>query len=181
MPLVSDLSMTLRLLLFPALAAAGIFLTSCASTGPQTNPAVTASVNAHDVNQATTQKIIMGQPLDYSDIYNLVSKGVPSNVIVGYLISTKRVYNLSFAQLQSLRSAGAAPQVLNYLTETQGFYGNNSPKQVAKTKQQLEQKGQYLDSRHYQDQAPFAYNEPIVDGWYDSAYSESLYSPFSFN
>lgn len=173
--------MTLRLLILPALAAAGMFLTSCASTGPATNPAVTSAVSSRGVNQATTQKIIMGQPLDYSDIYNLVSKGVPSNVIIGYLTSTKKVYNFSFAQLQSLRSAGASAQVLNYLSETQGFYGNNSPKQIALSKKQQEQKGEYLNSRHYQDQAPFAYNQPEIDDWYDSAYTESLYSPFSFN
>lgn len=33
----------------------------------------------------------------------------------------------------------------------------------------------------YQDEQPFAYNAPEVDYWYNSAYEESLYSPFSFN
>lgn len=173
--------MTPRLLILPALAAAGMFLSSCASTGPQTNPTVTSAVTAAGVNQATTQKVVDGQPLEYSDIYNLVSKDVPSNIIVGYLTSTRKIYNLSFSQLQNLRSAGASSQLLNYLSETQGFYGTSTPAQTALTKKTGEAKRAYMNSRTYQDQAPFGYNEPIVDGWYDSAYSESLYSPFSFN
>ena len=39
----------------------------------------------------------------------------------------------------------------------------------------------YYNTPGYQDQQPFAYNEPIADGFYDSGYEESLYSPFSFN
>jgi hypothetical protein len=41
--------------------------------------------------------------------------------------------------------------------------------------------GQYTNSPRYQDEQPFAYNEPAIDGFYDSGYEESLYSPFSFN
>jgi len=171
--------MTLRLLTLPALAAAGMLFSSCASSGPQTNPAITTAVSSRGVDQGTYLKMSKGQVLDYTDIYNLVSKGVPSNIIVGYLTSTRKVYNLSFAQLQSLRSAGASSQVLNYLTETQGFYGVNTPKQLTKAK--MEQKGEYYNSPHYQDQQPFAYNQPEIDDWYDSGYEESLYSPFSFN
>lgn len=33
----------------------------------------------------------------------------------------------------------------------------------------------------YQDEQPFAYNAPAVDYWYNSAYEESLYSPFAFD
>lgn len=39
----------------------------------------------------------------------------------------------------------------------------------------------YYNTRQYQQEQPFAYNEPWVDDFYDSSYEESLYSPFSFN
>ncbi len=41
--------------------------------------------------------------------------------------------------------------------------------------------GSSANSPHYQDEQPFAYKEPAVDGFYNSGYEESLYSPFSFN
>ncbi len=162
--------------LVPALA--GFLLLGCAS-GPQVDPAVTSAASSRGVAPGTVQKMTAARPLDYGDISNLVAKGVPTNTIVGYLNSTRKVYDFSYAQLADLKSAGATPQLLNYLTETQGFYGNNSPKQKARTAKM--QKGEYYNSPLYQDQAPFAYNQPIVDDWYDSGYEESLYSPFSFN
>ncbi|MFZ4682165.1 MAG: hypothetical protein ACOYMS_06665, partial [Terrimicrobiaceae bacterium] len=89
------------------------------------------------------------------------------------------VYNFTYGQLQSLKAAGATPQLLNYLSETQGFYGVNTPKQKARLSG--EQKRAYYNTPGYQDQQPFAYNQPEIDDWYDSGYEESLYSPFSFN
>lgn len=44
-----------------------------------------------------------------------------------------------------------------------------------------EPKPEALDTPGYQDEQPFAYNEPAIDGFYDSGYEESLYSPFSYN
>ncbi len=159
-------------------AACALLVAACASS-PQVSPALTASLSSHGVSQATTDKIAGGRVLDYSDIMNLVQSGVPSNTVVSYLQSTRKVYDFSYSQLQGLKSAGASPQVLNYLTETQGFYGVNTPAQ----KQRLsgEQKRAYFNSPNYQNQQPFAYNEPVVDDFYDSSYEESLYSPFSFN
>jgi hypothetical protein len=170
--------MTFRLLRFSALAASGIFLAACASS-PQVDPAISAALSSHGVNQGTYDKVVNGQVLDYDDIKTLVQQDVSSNVIVAYLTSTRKVYDFTFAQLQGLKSAGASPQVLNYLTETQGFYGVNTPKQTARVKN--EQKRAYFNSPGYQNQQPFAYNQPAIDGWYDSGYEESLYSPFSFN
>jgi len=168
-----------RFFLFPLPAlAALVFVTAC-SSGPQVDPAVTSAASSRGVDSGTVLKMQSARVLDYQDIENLVSKGVPSNVIVGYLNSTRKVYDFTYAQLAGLKSAGATPQLLNYLTETQGFYGNNSPKQKAHVAKM--QKDQYYNSPYYQDQAPFAYNAPIVDDWYDSGYEESLYSPFSFN
>lgn len=155
-----------------------IFVVGCAS-GPQVDPAITSAASSRGVNPGTVLKMSSARVLDYDDIQNLASKGVPSSTIVAYLNSTRKVYDFSYAQLAGLKSAGATPQLLNYLTETQGFYGNNSPRQKAKVAKM--QKDQYFNSPYYQDKQPFAYNEPVVDDWYDSAYEESLYSPFSFN
>jgi len=161
-----------------AIAALALTLGGCASS-PQVDPQITAAVSSRGVNSGTALKMNNGRALDYQDIENLVSRNVPANVIVGYLNSTRAVYNFSYAQLAGLKSAGASPQVLNYLSETQGFYGNNSPKQKTSTAKM--QKDQYYNSPYNQDKAPFAYNAPIIDDWYDSGYEESLYSPFSFN
>jgi len=167
-----------RLLRLSALAVPFALLAACA-TAPQTDPAVAATLSSHNVPASTTEKMNAGRVLGYDDILGLVQKDVPSSVIVGYLNSTRKVYNFSYAQLQSLKSAGATSQLLNYLTETQGFYGHNSPAQTARLKG--EQKRAYFNTPLYQDQQPFAYNPPVIDDWYDSGYEESLYSPFSFN
>jgi hypothetical protein len=164
----------IRLLLATALA-----LTVGCASGPQGNPAVTAAASSRGVSSGTVEKMANAQPLDFGDIQNLVAKQVPASTIVAYLNSTRKVYDFSYAQLASLKSAGATSELLNYLTETQGFYGNNSPRQKAKVAKM--QKDQYYNSPLNQDKAPFAYNPPAVDDWYDSGYEESLYSPFSFN
>ncbi len=160
------------------IAIAAVCVTGCAS-GPQGDPAVTAAATSRGVNPGTVLKMSNARVLDYDDIQNLVGKGVPAGTIVAYLNSTRKVYDFSYAQLAGLKTAGATPQLLNYLTETQGFYGNNSPVQKAKVAKM--QKDQYYNSPYYQDRQPFAYNQPAVDDWYDSGYEESLYSPFSFN
>jgi hypothetical protein len=156
-----------------------LILAACATTQSQIDPAISSTLSAKNVSAATQAKMNAGQVLDYNDILGLVQKGVPTEVIVGYLNSTRKVYNFTYAQLQGLKAAGATSQLLNYLTETQGFYGHNSPAQTARL--HGEQKRAYFNTPLYQDQQPFAYNPPIIDDWYDSAYEESLYSPFSFN
>lgn len=163
---------------FLLLFLSAVLMAGCAS-GPQVDPAITSAASSRGVNPGTVLKMTNARVLDYDDIQNLVSKGVPASTMVAYLNSTRKVYDFSYAQLAGLKSAGATPQLLNYLTETQGFYGNNSPRQKAKVAKM--QKDQYFNSPYYQDRQPFAYNEPVIDDWYDSAYEESLYSPFSFN
>ena len=153
-----------------------IFFPSCAN-GPTVDPQVTSAVSACHVPSGTSDKMIRGQHLDYNDITNLVKSGVPSHIIVGYLRSTEVVYNFTYAQLRHLRAMGATPEVLNYLSETQGFYGNNKASSAGfKIPNYIK-----TNSMLNQDKQPFFYNEPIVDDWYDSAYEESCYSPFSFN
>jgi hypothetical protein len=166
-------------LLSRVLATLGaVALAGCAS-GPTVDPQITAAVSAHGVNSATYNKIYNGDGLDYGDILNLVVKKVPTRVIVGYLQSTEKVYNLTYSQLANLKSAGATPQLLNFLSETQGFYGYHTTASAQRQKQH--QKDEYYRDSAYQNEQPFAYDEPAVDGWYDSGYEESLYSPFSMN
>jgi hypothetical protein len=164
----------LRRLLFPALSV--VWLAACAST-PQVNPALAASISAHGVDQGTYDKITQGQVLDYNDIRALVVKKVPTAIVIGYLQSTRKAYDFSYGQLQDLKSAGASPQLLNYLTETQGFYGVHTPRQTARLTG--EQKRAYFNTPGYQSQGPF--NTPLIDEWADPGYEESLYSPFSFD
>ncbi len=148
----------------------------CAS-GPKVDPQITAAVAASHVDKGTYDKIFNAQVLGYDDIRNLVQGHLPSHVIVGYLRSTQHVYDFTYAQLSGLKAAGARPHLLNYLTETQGFYGNNqAAKSSGKTPKYVKN-----NSMLNQDKQPFFYNAPIVDDWYDSAYTESSYSPFSFN
>jgi hypothetical protein len=138
---------------------------------------VTAAVAAGHVNQETYNKVFHAQALNENDIKALVQGKVPSHIIAGYLRSTQRVYNFTYAQLADLKSAGAKPQLLNYLTETQGFYGNNKPLKSAQKTPKYVRDHSMLE----QDKQPFFYNAPMIDDWYDSAYTESCYSPFSFN
>ena len=162
------------------LAASALLLpllfVGCAS-GPNVDPQITAAVAAAHVNAGTADKINNARPLDFQDIENLASSHVPTHIVVGYLRSTQQVYNFSYAQLATLKADGAKPHLLNYLTETQGFYGNNRPpKQGAKVPNAVK-----YNTKLNQDQQPFYYNAPLVDDWYDSAYTESCYSPFSFD
>jgi hypothetical protein len=153
-------------------------LAGCAS-GPQVDPQVTAAVAARNVPSATYDKIYNARPLNYNDIENLVVKKVPSQIIVSYLQSTEKTYDFTYTQLAGLKSAGASSQLLNYLSESQGFYGYYTSASAAHAKKR--QKDEYYRDSQYQNEQPFAYNEPVVDDWYDSGYEESLYSPFSMN
>jgi hypothetical protein len=168
--------MTERLFRLSLMAIPVLWLSACASA-PQVNPAVAAALSSRGVDQGTYAKVTQGSVLDYNDILNLLEKKVPANIIIGYLQSTRKAYNFSYSQLEGLKAAGATPQLLNYLTETQGFYGVTSPKQTARLTG--EQKRAYFDTPGYQAQGPFS--TPLVDELADPAFEESLYSPFSFN
>lgn len=152
-------------------------LTGGCTSSPKVDPQITAAVAADHVAQGTYDKISNAQALDYNDITALVQARVPTHIIVGYLRSTQRIYDYNYAQLSALKAAGAKPHLLNYLTETQGFYGNNTPMKSGGKVPKYVRNNSMLN----QDKQPFFYNAPIVDDWYDSAYTESSYSPFSFN
>jgi hypothetical protein len=158
---------------------AALFLTGCATTGQKVNPQVTNALAAHGVKGVVAAKVANAEPLDYGDIETLVRAGVPSGIVESYLQSTQRTYNFSNDQLKTLQAAGAGSQLLNYLEDGGNFYGN-SPKRGAGSGP-AEQNARRVNSPLYQDEQPFAYNAPAVDYWYNSAYEESLYSPFSFN
>lgn len=154
------------------------FLSSCVNT-PMVDPQVTSVVRDHQVAPQTSSKVDHGQHLDYNDITNLVKGRVPTYIIVGYLRSTEATYHFTYRQLRHLRAMGATRELVNYLSETEGFYGSHkilSSGSAFKTPKYIRD-----NSILNQDQQPFFYNEPIVDDWYDSSYEESCYSPFSFN
>lgn len=153
-----------------------VLLSGCAS-GPQVDPQISSAVASAHVEQGTAWKVNHAQPLDYTDIRNMASAHVPSHITIGYLRSTQRPYNFSASQLAALKTAGAKPHLLSYLTETEGFYGP-APKQNTAGKVP---KWIKTNSKLEQDQQPYYYNAPLIDDWYDSAYTESCYSPFSFD
>jgi hypothetical protein len=154
-----------------------LFLCSGCATGPKVDPQITAAVAAANVNKGTYDRIFNAQSLGYDDIVNLVKGRIPTHIIVGYLRSTQKIYDFSYSQLAALKAAGAKPHLLNYLTETEGFYGNNVPR---KSGNKVPGDVKY-NTKLNQDQQPFYYNAPLIDDWYDSAYTESCYSPFSFD
>lgn len=143
------------------------------------NSAVLSAATSRGVAQTTESKMSNARALDFQDLENLVSKGVPSQTIIAYLASIRQSFRLLPEQLAALQANGADQQLLAYLRKTPGFYNSSSAPRTAGHSQ--EPAGQYTNSRGYQDEQPFAYNEPAIDGFYDSAYEESLYSPFSFN
>jgi len=153
----------------------GLLVIGCAS-GPQVDPAVT-SPPSRGVDSGTVLKMSNARALDYQDIQNLVAKGVPTNTIVGYLNSTRKTYDLSYAQLAGLsRSKHAAAELPHRDAGVLREHFAEAESADGKT-----QKDQYYNSPYYQDEQPFADNAPAVDDWYGSGYEESLYSPFSFN
>jgi hypothetical protein len=165
---------------FRHLVAVALVLTLAAcSSGPQVNSAVLSAATSRGVAQSTEEKMSNARALDLDDLENLVSKGVPSQTIIDYLTSIRQSFRYSSGHLADLQSDGADQQLLAYLRESSGFYNSSAAPRTAGHAQ--EPAGQYTNSRGYQDEQPFAYNEPAIDGFYNSAYEESLYSPFSFN
>jgi len=164
-----------------SLAAAtltAVFLSAC-SSGPQVNSSVLSAATSRGVATSTSDKMSAARPLDFEDLKNLVTKGVPSTTIVAYLNSVGETFSFSPDQISALSQAGAGAPLIAYLQDSSRFRpqagsGGGAPAS-------REPAGQYTNSPGYQNEQPFAYNEPAIDGFYDSGYEESLYSPFSFN
>ena len=159
------------------LAPLALWISACSSTSP-VNPAVLSAATSRGVAASTTSKMSAGEKLDFLDIPNLVTAGVPDDKIIAYLNSTRQVCVFSPDEMTTLKSAGADAQLLSFLSNTSGFYGHTRAPQNASAPRSP---GERTNSRLYQDEQPFAYNEPAIDGFYNSGYEESLYSPFSFN
>ncbi len=156
-----------------------LFLSAC-SGGPGVNSSVISAATSRGVASSTTSKMQSAGRLDFTDLQNLVTRGVPSSTILAYLNSVEEVIHLSPGQLETLKSEGADSQLLAYLEGSQNYYGRQTGP-VARAASTSAPAGAATNSPLYQDEQPFAYNEPAVDGFYDSGYEESLYSPFSFN
>ena len=148
-------------------------LTGCATIDPsQVDPQILNAFSSRGVSQETLFKVRNGLPLSVAQVAESAQKGVPGPGLVSYMQSTRKAYNLSNADLAQLRSAGTPPQVINYMQRSAGFYARG-PKAV-------DQKHPYFTDDRYNLEAPFAYAPPQADTFFNSAYEDNLYTPFSY-
>jgi hypothetical protein len=113
-----------------------------------------------------------------ADVAASAKAGVPGPGLVSYMQSTRKAYNLSNADLASLRAAGTPGPVVSYMQRSYNFYGKGA---IA-----VDQSHPYFATENYDRyggaiKAPFAYAPPQIDTFFNSGYEESLYSPFSFD
>lgn len=154
-------------LLFVLLAFAG-----CATLDPsQVDPKILNEFSSRGVSNATLFKVRNGLPLTVGQVAESAQKGVPGPGLVSYLQSTRKAYNLSNADLATLRAAGTPAPVIDYLRRSYNLY-TKGPRAV-------NQKHPYFSDERYNLEAPFAYEPPMADTFFNSAYEDNLYSPFS--
>jgi len=161
----------------PVLLLAALALAGCATTS-QVDPKILGEFSKPGIPQETAFKVREGLPLSVADVAASARAGVPGPGLVSYMQSTRKAYNLSNADLAALRSAGTPAPVVNYMRRSYEFYGKG-PKAV-------DQSHPYFSGENYNRyggnvNAPFAYEPPAVDTFFDSSYEDNLYSPFSFN
>lgn len=111
----------MRTLLLAILSAA---LCACATVNqPQLEaPGYLKVLKAKQVDPVTYARIATGRVLGFGDIKNLVSKGIPGNMIVPYLKATRTPYKFTAKQINALVSAGADDVLVNYLGKAAGIY-----------------------------------------------------------
>ena len=154
-------------LLFALLALAG-----CATVDPaQVDPKILNAFDSRGVSDATLLKVRNGLPLTVGQVAEASQKGVPGPGLISYMQSTRTAYNLSNADITTLRAAGTPAPVINYMRRSYGFF-TKGPKAT-------NQKHPYFSDERYNLEAPFAYEPPIADTFFNSAYEDNLYSPFS--
>ena len=155
-------------LLLSLLALAG-----CATIDPaQVDPKILNAFDSRGVSDATLLKVRNGLPLTVGQVAEASQKGVPGPGLISYMQSTRKAYNLSNADIATLRTAGTPAPVINYMQRSYSYF-TSGPKAV-------NQKHPYFNEERYQLQAPFAYEPPMADTFFNSAYEDNLYSPFSY-
>lgn len=110
--------------LFSSLLCAA--LCGCASVAPSVpqikTPGYLGVLRSEKVDPVTYARMANGRVLGFGDIQNLVSKGVPGNMIVPYLKATRTPYKFSTAQINTLVKDGADDVLINYLGKAAGIY-----------------------------------------------------------
>lgn len=155
-------------LLLALLALAG-----CATIDPaQVDPKILNAFASRGVSDATLLKVRNGLPLTVGQVAEASKKGVPGPGLVSYMESTRKAYNLSNSDIATLRAAGTPAPVIKYMQRSYGYF-TSGPKAV-------NQKHPYFNEERYQLEAPFAYEPPIADTFFNSAYEDDLYTPFSY-
>ena len=155
-------------LLLSLLALAG-----CATIDPaQVDPKILNAFDSRGVSDATLLKVRNGLPLTVGQVAEASQKGVPGPGLISYMQSTRKAYNLSNADIATLRTAGTPAPVINYMQRSYSYF-TSGPKAV-------NQKHPYFNEERYQLEAPFAYEPPMADTFFNSAYEDNLYSPFSY-
>ena len=156
-----------------ALLLALLALAGCATVDPaQVDPKILNAFASRGVSDATLLKVRNGLPLTVGQVAEASKKGVPGPGLVSYLQSTRKAYNLSNSDIATLRAAGTPAPVIDYMRRSYGYY-TKGPKAV-------NQNHPYFNDERYQLEAPFAYEPPIADTFFNSAYEDDLYSPFSY-
>lgn len=156
---------------------AALALAGCATTS-QVDPKILAEFSKPGVPETTALRVRDGMPLSVGEVAAAAKAGVPGPGLVSYMESTRKAYNLSNADLASLRAAGTPAPVINYMQRSYGYYGKG-PRAVNQSHPYFA--GENYDRYGGAIKAPFAYAPPQVDTFFNSGYEESLYSPFSFD
>jgi hypothetical protein len=157
----------------PALLLAALALAACATIDrSQVDPKILDAFASRGVSPEVQFKVRNGMPLTVGQVAESASKGVPGPGLVHYMQSTRKAYNLSNADIAKLRAAGTPPEVITYTRRSSQFYTQGP--------QAVPQDHPYFGDERNQLEAPFAYAPPQVDTFFNSAYEDNLYSPFSF-
>jgi hypothetical protein len=147
-------------------------LGACATMSQsQVDPKILNEFTSRGVSEETILKVRSGLPLSVAQVAGCAQRGVPGPGLVSYMQSTRKAYNLSNADLNTLRSAGTPAPVISYMQRSYELY-TKGPNAVA-------QNHPYFTDDRNEIEAPFAYAPPQVDTFFNSGYEESLYSPFS--
>jgi len=169
---------TMHLLMKYVLVLFALAFAGCATTQQSpVDPKIVDAFSSRGVSSATVFKVREGLPLSVNQVAESAEKGVPGPGLVSYMQSTRKAYNLSNADIAKLRSAGTPAPVIDYMRRSYSLYG--------KGPNAVDQGHPYFSGENYNRyggnvNAPFAYAPPQADTFFNSAYEENLYSPFSF-